>query len=161
MSESVLQLAKAPFPRPVAEIDRQKTWRFSALDLDRMAVWLMPKLREAYPHHSDTQIVNFLRSCMVSNDWLFACTENAVLLAQIVTPPMRLMRVDEEFCCTKEEDTLDEAADLYRDLKRWADRIGASKILVDQFSDVPRNMIQYRVGKVEVQRVVVHMMGEG
>jgi hypothetical protein len=132
--------------------------RAQQLDLDDKAYWLMPRLREAYPSHSDVQIINFLRNCIPSPDWYFVATENAVLLAQVVTPPMRKMRVDEEFCICKHEDFWEEGADLYRDLKRWATTIGASKICVDSFSDVPRDVIGRRVGKVTRMDIFVHSM---
>lgn len=126
----------------------QTIHRAQQLDLDDKAHWLLPRLREAYPTYGDTQIINFLRNCIPSSDWYFVATVNAVLLAQVVTPPMRKMRVDEEFCIVKHEDFWEEGAELYRDLKRWAVHIGASKLCVDSFSDVPRDVIGRRVGKV-------------
>jgi hypothetical protein len=126
----------------------QEVHRAQQLDIDNKAQWLMPRLREAYPSYGDTQIINFLRNCIPSPDWFFIASENAILLAQVVTPPMRKMRVDEEFCIAKSEDDWEEAAGLYRDLKTWASHIGASKLCVDCFSDVPRDVIGRRVGKV-------------
>ena len=126
----------------------QTSHRAQQLDIDDKASWLMPRLREAYPSYSDTQIINFLRNCIPSPDWYFVATENAMLLAQVVTPPMRKMRVDEEFCILKHEDYWEEGAQLYRELKTWATHNGASKLCVDSFSDVPRDVIGRRVGKV-------------
>jgi hypothetical protein len=136
----------------------QTVHRASQLDIDNHAHWLMPRLREAYPAYSDTQIVNFLRSCIASPDWFFMATENAMLLAQAVTPPMRKMRVDEEFCICRHEDFWEEAAGLYRDLKTWATHIGATRIVVASFSDVGRDMISRRIGKVTRMDIYVVSM---
>lgn len=127
---------------------KQMVHRAQQLDIDNNAHWLMPRLRDAYPGYSDVQIVNFLRMCIASPDWFFMATDNAMLLAQIVTPPMRKMRVDEEFCIAKTEDDWEEAANLYRELKTWAVHVGASRIVVASFSDVGRDMIGRRIGKV-------------
>lgn len=156
---AVLELTKAPF-QPRYEIERQKTWPVQQMDLERMRVWLMPRLQPAYPTFTDTQIANFLRSCIPSNDWLFICTENAVLLAQAVQPSMRLLRVDEEFCLCRTEECVDEAADLYRPLMRWAVSKGASKVIIDQLTDVTQGQIRYRIGDLKTKRVVLREIGD-
>lgn len=139
-----------------ANADKPQTvHRAQQLDIDDKAHWLMPRLREAYPGYTDTAIVNFLRNCIPSPEWYFVASANAVLLAQIVTPPMRKMRVDEEFCIVKDEDHWEEGAQLYRELKTWATHIGASKICVDSFSDIARDMIARRIGKVSRMDVFV------
>jgi hypothetical protein len=133
----------------------QTVHRAQQLDIDDKAHWLMPRLREAYPGYTDNAIVNFLRNCIPSPDWFFIASDNAVLLAQVVTPPMRKMRVDEEFCIVRHEDNWEEGAQLYRDLKTWASHIGASKICVDSFSDIGRDLIARRIGKVSRMDIFV------
>jgi hypothetical protein len=133
----------------------QTVHRVQQLDIDNHAHWLMPRLRDAYPNYSDTQIVNFLRACIASPDWFFMASDNAMLLAQAVTPPMRKLRVDEEFCIAKTEDDWEEAAGLYRELKTWATHIGATRIVVASFSDVGRDMIGRRIGKVSRMDIFV------
>lgn len=133
----------------------QAVHRAQQLDIDNKAEWLMPRMREAYPGFSDTQIINFLRNCIASPEWFFMASENAMLLAQIVTPPMRKMRVDEEFCVAKGEDDWEEAANLYRELKTWATHIGATRIVVASFSDVGRDIIARRMGKVSRMDIFV------
>jgi hypothetical protein len=55
-------------------------------------------------------------------------------------------RVKELFVLCTSEDDLEQGAYLYSVLRDWAAAIGSSEMIVETFSDVPRDMIKARVG---------------
>lgn len=123
--------------------------RFALPDLDVWGVYLMERLRTRFPHLNDRMFVGWLKGCMESNEFLFIRTANAVALAQIVRSPLQpLADVQEVFVLVRAKDCEDEGLAMYDEFRRWAERMGARDLLVDQFTDVPKDAIQRRLGRL-------------
>ena len=132
--------------------------RFSPVDLSDKAAWILKKLKVLYPAKSEVVLANWLRMMANRNDCLFIRTPNAVALAEVVV----LNAMDEHpviferfVWCEDRQDHLhiEEAATLYNEFKRWARSMGVEKIIVNQFSDVPREQIKEVLGRLNTEQL--------
>ena len=135
--------------------------RVARYDLNEMAAYLCKRMKEHWPHLQDRQILGYLQGCSdgpSSNEYLFIRTERSFLLAQSHQEFLEPYPwVKEIFCFAyyddarfpAEGDTVEQyqkevkasailqAASLYEDLIRWAQKIAANEIIIDKYSDVP------------------------
>jgi len=121
--------------------------RLSPADLSDRAAWIMARLRTRYPHKSEVTIANWLRQLSNRNDCLCVRTEHAIALAEMVV----LDLMDEHpviyerfvYCENRQNiNHIDEAVSLYEELKNWAKTASIEKVIVNQFSDVPKERIK-------------------
>ena len=155
--------------------------RVALYDLNEYGAFLCKRMKEYWPHLQDRQILGWLQGCSngpSSGEYLFIKTERSFLLAQSFQEFLEPCPwVKEIFCFAYYEDArypaegdtvanyqkqvkesaILQAASLYEDLIRWAQKIGANEIIVDKFTDVPvkddkdpKNMstIKGRMGKL-------------
>jgi hypothetical protein len=135
--------------------------RVARYDLVDYGAFLCKRMKEHWPHLQDRQILGFLQGCSdgpSSNEYLFIRTERAFLLAQSFQEFLEPYPwIKEIFCFAyyddarypAEGDSVEkyqrevkdsavlQAASLYEDLVRWAQKIGANEIIVDKYTDVP------------------------
>jgi hypothetical protein len=124
--------------------------------MDRSA-WLVRRFRERWPHIQPPQILGFLQGCCDSSEYLFVRTEKAFLLAQVqreFVEPYPCIREwfvwaeltndkhakgseNEAYQVRTNADAIAQAASLYEDLRRWAEKMSANEITVAKYSDVP------------------------
>lgn len=125
--------------------------RFQMPDMNDKGIWMTQKFRAKWPERQDRFFVSWLGGLMGSNEYYFIHTKNAVALAARIqeglssTPSVRVWFVLAKDVQNK--DHLEEAADLYEAIAQWSSNIGASRIIdLDKFTDVPKPMIQDRLG---------------
>lgn len=142
--------------------------RFALADLSELGAWLLWRLRDRYPHIEERSFAGWLRTLIDSNEHLFVRSRHAVALAQIIHRPLEVYPViDELFVLAKGRDSdgviekaaLYEAAEMYDEFKRWATMLGASEIVIERFTDVPRDMIKERLGRCWVRETTYTKVG--
>jgi hypothetical protein len=131
--------------------------RVTRPDLMDKAPFLCRRLREKYPHKQDRELHGWLATCCDSNEYFFARSDRAYILALSTRdylddrPSVREIFALAETTNDKHPKGSDaekyqdqqnaiaryEAASLYGDLIRWCQAIGADELMVDKFSDVP------------------------
>ena len=122
--------------------------RVSMPDLDAWGPWLLKRLKHRFPHLSDRMFHGWLRGCMESNEFLFVRSTNAIGLAQVVRSPLQPMAdVMEVFVLLKEEQIAEGVA-IYDEFRRWTLNMGARDLIVDNFTDVPKEVIQANLGRL-------------
>lgn len=154
VAESQWSDAKAVPPLPAKAPFRPR--RVSVVDIDELGNWLVGRLREKFPQHSDRVLYSWLRSCTNDNECFFSRDADAVAMATVHRSFLEPPWVKEVFCLAKTEDDKLHATGLYTDIRTWAVGLGAAHIIVEQFSDVDRADISLEIGtpKREVRSVV-------
>ena len=127
--------------------------RFEVADLSRHGPWLMKRFGAKFPELTEQQIGGYLRGLTTANASMFLYQENAVALAEVVFSAgiKRVMMVQERFVWVEDrtdKDQLEDAADLYDHMKAWAKGLGAERIIVCEDSDVPKTLIEARLGRL-------------
>lgn len=119
-------------------------------DLQKVGLWLLPRLRETYPEYGDQEFLTWLRGCAMSDTFLFVQTDHAVALAQTQRDALcRKPTAKEVFVlCDGHAGDEDEGSYLYTVMARWAREIGADEMWIEECTDVPREMIRARLGKL-------------
>ncbi len=125
--------------------------RFEQADLTTHGPWLMKRFMLKLPDVREQYIGGYLRGLVADNEHLFLYQDNAVALAQIVhNPGLKMVKVvQERFVWIKNREDRgqqEQAADFYVHFKAWAGRLGAERINVREDSDVPKSMIESRLG---------------
>ena len=147
-------LEKPPEAPPARRI--AKPHRVSVVDIDEIGNWLVARLRERFPQHSERVLYSWLRGCTNDNETFFSRDGGGVAMAVVhrsfLSPPW----VEEMFCLAMTEDDKWRATGLYTDMRTWAVGLGATHIIVERFSDVDRADISLEIGtpKREVRSVV-------
>jgi len=137
----------APPNPPLPKVYTER--RFHLPDLNEKGQWLIGRLQERYPS-SEGELVNWLRGLIVvgSNDYLFVRTDHAFMLAQVTKEPLvKLPIVVEQFVLC-ENDHEDEGAYLYTVMAQWARGMGACELRIETQTDVHRDAIKGRIGKL-------------
>lgn len=130
-------------------LDPEAIRRVGLADLDVMREWLIKRMQERYTDATAPQIMGFLRGCVNSNEYWFVQTDHACALAQITRRALERQPVAVEiFVFRREEEDEEEAAELYPRMCSWAANLDASRLEVDNFSDVTRGKIKGRCGHV-------------
>lgn len=146
-------------PLPMVESSMR---RFLLPDLNDKGIWLIGRLQVRYPHLQDRQLIGWFRGLIDSNESLFIRTDHAVALAQIVHESLSPQPdVVERFVLCEESKSPDkddreretgrniaEAMSLYNDIMRWSETLGARRVSVNRFTDVPRDMLKEHLGRM-------------
>lgn len=131
--------------------------RVTRPELQDMAPFICRRLKQHYPTKQERELYGWLTTCCDSNEYFFARSDHAVVLAQSSRPFLSdRPSVTEIFVLAQLQDgkvpkgsdaeraqaehnalALFEAASLYGDLIRWCQKIGADELMVDKCSDVP------------------------
>ena len=127
--------------------------RFELADLTSHGPWLMKRLCAKRPDLTEQAIAGWLRGRVYDNEHMFLYQDNAVALAQIIhSPGLKLVKVvQEHFIWVRNREDkaqLENAADFYTHMQVWARRMGAERIIVCEDTDVPKTLIQQRLGRV-------------
>lgn len=144
MAEAVLKIE----PRELSFVRR-----FELADLTTHGPWLLRRFMQKRPDLSEGQIAGWLRGRIYDNEHLFLYQDNAVAMTQLVhSPGLKMVKVvQEHFVWMKNREDkaqLEHVADFYDHIKVWAQRIGAERIIVCEDTDVPKSIIQQRLGRV-------------
>lgn len=142
------QLAAAPVP-----LLNTVTRRFDIPDLDRHGLWLLPRLKQKYPHLNDRGILSWIRNIVFVNDWHFICQDTGVALAQCISAHTLSPKpvIHEHFVWVRDKEDKEQvraALSFYEDFGRWAKHHGADVVIVEEDTDVPHEMIKEKLGRV-------------
>jgi len=143
--------AKAGEMMEVAAHEAQTVNRFGTPDLNDKGIWMTRRIREKYGHLQDRFIVGWLGGLTAKNENYFVHTKNAVALAEKVTEGLNpIPSVKVWFVLAKDpknSEHIEDAADLYQAIAKWASDMGALRVIdLDKFTDVPKPLIQRRLG---------------
>jgi hypothetical protein len=131
--------------------------RFTTGDLAKYGEWLLWRLKERYPQLAERNAASWLGSLTNTNDTMFLRTASAVGVAQLLRRRLDPQPfVEEVFVLCKgrdsdgaiEQSAYAEGALIYAEFKRWGEGHGASELVVERWSDVPREMIKATLGKL-------------
>lgn len=144
MAEAALKIE----PREPAPVRR-----FEVADLSQHGPWLMKRFAMKFPDLPEQAIGGYLRGLTTANASMFLYQQNAVALAEVVYSAgiKRAMLVQERFVWVEDrtdKDQLEDAADMYDHMKAWAKGLGAERIIVCEDSDVPKPLIEARLGRL-------------
>lgn len=147
--------------------------RFNTPDIRDKAMWLIPRLKAAFPDKQDGYLIGWLGQLSNSVEYMILNTSNAVGACQRVFDGLNAKpTLVELFVFTrpvpsgKDADALkrsyiEEAAAMYPVMADWGYNLGASEFVVDRISaaeikltDVPKNMIQDQIGKLLARQTV-------
>lgn len=127
--------------------------RFEVADLSRHGPWLLKRFATKFPDLTEQQIGGYLRGLVAANGSQFLYQDHAVALAEVTYSAgiKRAMIVQERFVWVednKDKDQLENAADFYDNIKVWARGLGAERIIACEDSDVPKTLIEARLGRL-------------
>jgi hypothetical protein len=127
--------------------------RFEVADLSQHGPWLMKRFAMKFPDLTEQQIGGYLRGLTTANASMFLYQDHAVALAEVIYSSgiKRAMIVQERFVWVEDrtdKDQLDDAADFYGQMQTWAKSMGAERIIVCEDSDVPKTLIEARLGRL-------------
>lgn len=135
--------------------------RVNLPDLSEKGQWLVDRLREKYPQHSDASLMSWLRSLTSEdNSRHFVRTERAFGLSEIRTDRMTAPVVVERFVLLEEGADISEGQALYLDIARWAENLGASDVALNNKSDVPRDFMEECLGKLVERKQLFYRVGK-
>lgn len=135
--------------------------RFGLPDINDLGMWIVGRLRPKFPHFQDNQLIAMFRARVDSNECLFRRTKHAVAMAELVHETMSPdTRIVERFVLVKDPKYVSEAVQLYDEILRWANSIGAKEIAVCEFTDVPKADIQTKLGRLYVRETIVAKVGK-
>lgn len=127
--------------------------RFEIPDLSRHGPWLMKRFAAKFPEMDEKTIAGYLRGIIYHNENLFLYQDHAVALAEIVfsagIKPARVLQ--ERFVWVEDRNDkaqLENAADFYSQIKDWGKRQSAERLIVCEDTDVPKALIEARLGRV-------------
>jgi hypothetical protein len=127
--------------------------RFEVADLSQHGPWLLKRFAAKFPDLHEQQIGGYLRGLTTANASMFLYQENAVALAEVMFTAgiKRSMVVQERFVWVEDradKDQLECAADFYDSMKVWAKGLSAERIIVCEDTDVPKTLIEARLGRL-------------
>jgi hypothetical protein len=129
--------------------------RFHLPDLDKHGAWLVQRLRRAYPHRTDRDLVGWLKGLLYSNEFMFLYQDHAVALAVLTRQhPLEERPVIQEMFVFAMEGHDREAAAFYGEFARWAKNMGVETVVVETMSDVPHELIKEKLGRLFTRQVV-------
>ena len=145
MTEAALKEIEPHVPAP--------TRRFELADLSQHGAWLLKRFSAKFPDMTDNTIAGYLQGLLYSNEHLFLYQDNAVGLAQLVySAGIRPVKVvQERFVWIKDRNNkewCENAADFYSEMQQWGKRQGAERIIACEDSDVPKALIEARIGRL-------------
>jgi hypothetical protein len=127
--------------------------RFELADLSKHGPWLMKRFAAEFPEVHERVIAGYLRGLIEQAEYMFLYQDHAVALAQLVCLPGFKIKwiVQERFVWVEDKtdkDQLESAADFYEHMKQFARRRDADTMFVCEKTDVPKDMIQARLGRL-------------
>jgi hypothetical protein len=127
--------------------------RFELADLSKHGPWLMKRFAEKFPEFTEREVAGYLSRLIADNEHQFLYQDHAVALAQFIHSPgvRSTLVVQERFVWVEDREDktqLEAAADFYLNMKDWARRLGAARIHVCESSDIPKSMIEARLGRL-------------
>ena len=127
--------------------------RFELADLSQHGPWLLKRFAAKFPDMTERTIAGYLNGLLYSNEHLFLYQDNAVGLAQLVhSPGIRPVKVvQERFVWVKDrndKEQVENAADFYSEMQQWGKRQSAERIIACEDTDVPKALIEARVGRL-------------
>lgn len=148
-------------PALAIKTDVSSLRRFQVPDLDRHRAWMIGRLKVAYPHLNDANLVGWIRNVIYSPEYLFLYQDNSAALFQVLSShtlqPEPIVQERFVFCEDKENpEHTTQAAEFYAEAKKWAKHQGASTLIVEELSDVPHEMIKERIGRLLPRQQVFH-----
>lgn len=126
--------------------------RFEEPDLCKHT-WIMARMQTRYPQHNERSLATFLRGLFFNNEYLFLYHDYGCALAQVIrtftleAEPI----VQERFVWAADPENalhVAAAAEFYSEFERWAKGLGVSKILVEDWSDVPHEKVREKLGRI-------------
>ena len=132
--------------------ERPEIRRFMTADLSRHGAWFVPRMMKTYDL-TEQVAVSWIKSFVSANEFMFLQQDNAVALAQLM-PGYSLLPaqiVQERFVWVEDrndKDQLEHAADFYLEMKLWGKRQDVERIIVCEDTDVPKAMIEARLGRI-------------
>jgi hypothetical protein len=145
-----------PVIAPIAPITTHEIRRFEVPDVDRHGIWMIERLKTAYPHLDQRQMVGWLRGLVYNNEFLFLFQEHSVGLAQAVRPDpfTPTVVIWERFVWAQSPEYVEEAAAFYERFAAWGKHKDASSIVVDEQTDVPNELIEKCLGELSERKQV-------
>lgn len=142
-------------------VDTASFRRFQIPDLDRHRGWLIARLKTAYPHLNDINLVGWLRGAIWNPEYLFLYQDNSVALFQVMSShtlsPQPLVEERFVFCEDKENaDHVAQAAEFYAEVRKWAKHQNVGVIIVEEQSDVPHEMVKEKLGRLLERKQIFH-----
>lgn len=139
-------MAQAAVADKLPPVDISTLRRFEIPDLDRHKGWMIGRLKTAYPHLNDANLVGWLRNIIYSSEYFFRFQMNSVALFQAVSintlAPSPVIQEIFVFCEDKDKpEHQKQAAQFYVDAQTWAQHHGATAMIVEEMTDVPHEMI--------------------
>ena len=127
--------------------------RFELADLSKHGAWLMKRFSAKFPDMHEKTIAGYLNGLVYDNEHVFLYQDHAIALAQFVhSPGIKPVRLVQERFVWVEDKTdkeqLEFAADFYVHFQQWAKRKDAERIIVCEDTDVPKSLIEARLGRI-------------
>jgi len=127
--------------------------RFSTADLSQHGAWILRRLQILFPDMPEQWIGGWMRGLIWNNEHLFLYQPNAVALFQVVSlPGLRPGKmVQERFVWVEDKNDktqVEFAADFYTAAQDWGKALGAERIITCESTDVPKSMIEQRLGRL-------------
>lgn len=135
-------------PRQALDYHAKPVERMNFNDVEASAAWIATKMRRKTDLASTQAVKTWLRSAIPSNDIWFVKSGNAVAMARLVREPLKMPRAEEIFVFAKDEEAATDAADLYIAMAMWANRLDCTRLEIGLFTDVSKDEIQSRLGKL-------------
>jgi hypothetical protein len=127
--------------------------RFEMADLSKHGSWLIKRFTLKFPNFTERAIAGYLANLPYNNEHLFLYQDHAVALAQLVhSPGIRTVKIVQERFVWVEDRTvkeqLENAADFYLSMHQWGKAQDVERIVVCEDTDVPKAMIEARLGRI-------------
>lgn len=133
--------------------------RFYIADLTAKGQWILERLLKAYPNQNSRSIIGWLNGILDNNEFLCLAMPHAVCIAERV-PIDRLagkLQVREVLVwCQNPADEVQkaQAADFYPRMAQWARTQTLERLVVCERSDVPRELVEAKLGKLTERKVI-------
>lgn len=142
-------------------IDISTLRRFQIPDLDHHRAWMIGRLKTAYSHLNDANLIGWIRTVIYSPEYLFLYQDNSVALFQVLSShtlrPDPLVQEQFVFCEDKDNpEHVQQACEFYTEVAKWAKHQSARTVIVEELSDVPHEMIKDRLGRLLTRQQVFH-----
>ncbi len=127
--------------------------RFELADLSKHGAWLIKRFTLKFPNFTEGAIGGYLSRLVFNNEHMFLYQDHSVALAQMVFSsgirPVKI--VQERFVWVEDrndKEQLENAADFYSHMHQWGKRQDAERVVVCEDTDVPKALIEARLGRI-------------
>src|SRR5258708_4540413 len=127
--------------------------RFGIADLSTHGGWILKRLMPKFPDVPERFVGGGLSGLFADNEHLFLYQKNSVALAQVIsTPGLRPGKMIQERFVWVEDKTdkeqIEFAADFYTHFAEWGRGQRAERIICCEDTDVPKSLIEARLGRL-------------